>query len=185
MIPIKKKKCRHCRLLFLPNPRNAKRQKYCHKPECRKASKANSQKRWVEKPENRNYFRDPEHVKRVQEWRKKNPGYWKRKKPPKDNHALQDSLNEKNNEISAGYIDIALQDVLNSQPAVLIGLIANFTGIALQDDIAKSIRRMRQLGQDIINHSKGGKNDLKTLDPPGTRSSDAYAIQLGGPPSGS
>jgi len=39
----------------------------------------------VEKPENWNYFRDPEHLKRVQEWRKRNPGYWKRKKRQKTN----------------------------------------------------------------------------------------------------
>ena len=146
MAQIKKKKCSHCKRLFYPDPRNSKRQKYCSKPECRKTSKAASQKRWLEKPENRNYFQGPEHVRRVQQWRKKNPGYWKRKKTPP---ALQDSSKLKNDEISAGYVDVALQDVLNSQPAVLIGLIANFTGIALQDEIAKSIRSMQELGQDV------------------------------------
>ncbi len=62
----KRKKCCNCKELFIPDPRNAKRQKYCHKPECRKASKAASQKRWLQKPENRDYFSGPENVKRVQ-----------------------------------------------------------------------------------------------------------------------
>ncbi|VEN74123.1 conserved hypothetical protein [Candidatus Desulfarcum epimagneticum] len=185
MAQTKKKKCRHCKRLFSSDPRNLKRQKYCPRPECRKASKAKSQKRWLEKPENRHYFRGPEHVRRVQEWRKKNPGYWKRKKPPSGKSALQDSLNQENHEISNRYVDVALQDVLKSQGPVLIGLIAGFTGITLQDDIAESIRRMRQLGQDIINHSKGGGNDLKTSYLPQPRSPDAGTVQLGGPSPGS
>ena len=39
-----------------------------------------SQKRWLRKPENQNYFRGPENVRRVQEWRIANPGYSCRKK---------------------------------------------------------------------------------------------------------
>ena len=50
---IKKKKCRHCQVLFIPNPRNKDRQCFCRKPDCRKASKANSQRRWLDKPDNR------------------------------------------------------------------------------------------------------------------------------------
>ncbi len=62
MSKIKSKKCRNCGKLFQPDPRNANRQQYCHKPECRKAGKAASQKRWLQKPENRNYFRGPHNV---------------------------------------------------------------------------------------------------------------------------
>ena len=52
----RKPKCAHCNQLFRPDPRNVKRQKYCSRPECRKASKAASQKKWLEKPENQDYF---------------------------------------------------------------------------------------------------------------------------------
>ncbi len=52
----RKPKCAHCKQLFRPDPRNVKRQKYCSQPECRKASKAASQKKWLEKPENQDYF---------------------------------------------------------------------------------------------------------------------------------
>lgn len=87
---IKKEKCRHCRGLVVPDPRSRDRQKYCSKRPCRKASKSASQKRWLGKRGNRDYFKDPENVERVREWRKKNPGYWKRSKPKM---GLQDPLN--------------------------------------------------------------------------------------------
>lgn len=60
MESFQRKKCCHCKELFRPDPRNAKRQEYCRKPECRKASKVASQRRWLSKPENRDYFRSPE-----------------------------------------------------------------------------------------------------------------------------
>jgi hypothetical protein len=44
----------------------------------------------------------------------------------------------------------ALQDLLLDQPAVLIGFIAQFTGSTLQDDIARSTRRLLELGHDIL-----------------------------------
>lgn len=162
---IKRRKCKHCRVLFLPDPRNANRQKYCSKPECRKASKASSQKRWLQKPENQDYFRGPDNVQRVQRWRKANPGYWRRKQKNKSN-TLQDPLNQQltgNNDNTGGFASSVLQDSLIFQPAVLIGLIAQLTGYALQDDIAMAARRMQQLGNDILNpQHKGGRHGTKT-----------------------
>jgi hypothetical protein len=38
----------------------------------------------------------------------------------------------------------ALQDSFFMQPAVLVGLIAHLTGLALQEDIAATARRLRQ-----------------------------------------
>ncbi len=139
---IKKKKCKHCRELFLPDPRNAKRQKYCSKPDCRKASKKDSQQRWLSKPENREHFCGPTNVSRVQQWRKDNPGYWKKSK-----NALQDSLIGQptvNIDDTVKSVHNALQDSLITQPAVLIGLIAHFTDFALQDNIAKTLHLLQQ-----------------------------------------
>jgi len=161
MVEIKRKKCRNCRKLFRPDPRNAKRQKYCHRPECRKASKAASQQRWLQKPENRDYFRGPENVERVQQWREANPGYW-RTKPKNQQNTLQDPLNSQpteNNNDNVKFTPDALQELLIAQPPVLLGLIANFTGTALQDDIVMTFQRLQKLGQDIVNNStrsKGG-----------------------------
>ena len=183
-----KKKCCNCKRLFLPDPRNAKRQKYCSRSACRKVSKASSQKRWLQKPENRDYFRGPHNVQRVQQWRLAHPGYWRRK--PKTNaNALQDPLIQQrieNNNNSAGLASDALQDSLIWQPAVLIGLIAQLTGSVLQDDIAMAARRMQQLGIDILNpHQKGERYGTKTSPLSGSYPQGPQTVQLDRPPSGS
>jgi hypothetical protein len=161
MVGIKKIKCCNCNELFIPDPRNVKRQKYCRKPECRIASKKASQRCWLAKPENQGYFSGPENVKRVQQWREDHPGYWRGKR--KNNQdALQDPLNSQpteNNTDNVNFANDALQDFLIAQPPVLLGLIANFTGNALQDDMVMTLRRLQKLGQDIVTnstHSKGG-----------------------------
>lgn len=178
----KERKCKHCHIFFLPDPRNAGRQKYCSKPECRKASKAKSQGRWLRKPENLNYFRGSENVFRVQEWRRANPGYWRRKGSV-NNDALQDPLPEKTAGKQPDKQQKALQEVLSMQPVILIGLIAQFTGSALQDDIVITARHLGQLGHDILNsstQSKGGSYDHKVPHLSRTNPSGPQAVQLGG-----
>lgn len=167
MAGIIRKKCCNCKDLFIADPRNVKRQKYCRKPECRKASKAASQRRWLAKPENQDYFCGSQNVKRVQLWRQANPGYWRAKR--KNNQdALQDRLSPQpieNNTDNVGFANDALQDFLIAQPPVLLGLIANFTGNALQDDIVMTLQRLQKLGQDIISnstHSKGGHYGIQS-----------------------
>ena len=59
-----RRKCRHCGQLFRPHPGNIRRQRYCSAPVCRRASEAASQRRWLAKAANRDYFRGPEHVAR-------------------------------------------------------------------------------------------------------------------------
>jgi len=182
---IEKKKCCHCRRLFVPDPRNRKRQRYCSSPPCRKASKSASQKRWLTKPENKDHFKGSENVQRVQEWRKKNPGYWKRSK---SEIALQDPLNGKHAENTNETHQIhanALQDFLMAQPPVMIGLISNFIGSPLQDDIANALLAMQQSGQDILYlHSKGGKHDRKNTCIETTYAQDPQELQLGRSPAG-
>lgn len=151
----RKRKCRNCNEKYQPDPRNSSRQKYCTKPECRKASKANSQRCWCSKPENKNYFSGPENVQRVQRWREDNPGYWRRNRPH-DENALQDPKNKKpvkkqDDEAHLAYR--ALQDTLIAQHHVLIGLISNLMGISLQDDIASTVDRLQKWGIDILNGS--------------------------------
>ena len=50
----------------------------CSASGCRAASKAASQARWFAKPENQSYFRGPVNVARVQTWRARHPGYWRK-----------------------------------------------------------------------------------------------------------
>ncbi len=183
MSGIERKKCCNCKDLFIPDPRNAKRQKYCRKPKCRKASKVASQKRWLQKPENQDYFRSPENVKRVQQWREANPGYCHRKRKNKQD-ALQDRLISQpteNNDDNVQFAHDALQDFLIAQPPVLLGLIANFTGTALQDDIAMTLQRLQKLGQDIVTnltHSKGGHYGIQGSHRCRTDPESPQALQL-------
>jgi hypothetical protein len=184
---IKKKKCRHCRQLFIPDPRNHDRQYYCWKPACRKASKSASQKKWLIKPENKDYFKGPENVERMRDWRKKNPGYWKRHR---SRTALQDPLNvqhaenkEDNDQIHA----TALQDLLLAQPPVIIGLISNFIGSPLQDDIANTLLAMQQSGQDILclqPRKQGGTSDYQIPRFKTPYPKSAQKLQLGRSPAG-
>jgi hypothetical protein len=185
---IRKCKCKNCRAFFLPDPRNAWHQQYCSEPECRKASKAASQKKWLMKEENRHYFRGPLNVQRVQQWRSNHPGYWRRR-APQEPEPLQDVLLENSEENqtvetpkTSGQ-NSALQELLNAQDTVLIGLIAHLTGSALQDDIAFTTRRLQQLGTDIVNgltQTKGENHDPKASRLAAENPKDPQPVQLGG-----
>src|ERR1700677_2626937 len=69
-------KCLCCGDIFTVDVRNRGRQKYCPKRPCRAAGKTARQRRWLGKPENRNYFSGPEHVERVRVWRGARLGGW-------------------------------------------------------------------------------------------------------------
>ena len=146
------RKCLCCGELFEPDPRNAKRQRCCPKRACRATLKAARQRRWLERPQNQDYFRGAEHVERVRVWRAAHPGYWRRGKgPPAD--ALQDAHGGQGIEAAGDFstsAERALQDALRLQGPVLIGLIAHLSDSTLQDDIAQASRRLLQLGQDIL-----------------------------------
>jgi hypothetical protein len=77
----------------------------------------------------------------------------------------------------------ALQDVFFMQPAVLVGLIAHLTGLALQDDIAATARRLQQLGRDILagsSHHTGGLPHAQTPSLAHATPTRAQPVQLGG-----
>ena len=163
-----KLKCLFCGSMFSADPRNARHQKYCSAVDCRKASKAASRRAWLAKPENQDYFRGPENVARVEAWRAEHPGYWRRPGSPAAivRDALQDLCPSQVLETageSEAALQPALQDLLRDQPAVLIGFIAQFTGSALQDDIARSARRLVELGHDILAGRTGDDHQARAL----------------------
>lgn len=145
-------KCLHCNEQHSSDPRNRARQCFCGKPDCRRASKAASQRRWLSRAENQNYFRGAENCERVRQWRLAHPGYWRNKRPAPES-TLQDLLipqvAEKQSLEPPG-ISVALQDLCISQPALLVGLISVMTGHALQEDIAESARAFLNRGRDIL-----------------------------------
>lgn len=186
MTRVKKRKCKNCHTFFIPDPRNANRQRYCSREQCRKASKKASQRKWLNQPQNQDYFRCPENTRRVQQWREVHPKYWRRSAS-----ALQDPLIKEPADITKDNVDFAndvLQDLLSVQPLVLLGLIAHFTDTALQDDIDFTLRRLQQLGRDIAHQyttcSKGGLYGVKVSYPAQAGKTRAAAVQLDRPAAG-
>lgn len=154
-------KCLNCKQLFVPDYRNRGRQEFCSEPECKRASKRVRQQRWLSKPENRDYFRDPQNVQRVQDWRKAHPGYWKHSQR-KAVGTLQDACSAQvvpNKELTPDPVNRTLQDICQVQVPLMVGLISKFADCTLQDDIANYARLLVATGLDI-------------LDPPSSKSAN-------------
>jgi len=145
----RRRKCLNCGALYRPDPRNLRHQRYCSRPECRRASKAASQRRWLAKAANRDYFRGVEHVERVRAWRAAHPGYWRHSGGALQEHSLAQAAESTRETVSLALSP--LQDLSRAQPLVLYGLIAHLTGAALQEDIALAARRFQSLAHDILN----------------------------------
>ena len=178
----RRRKCRNCGQLFRPDPRNVRHQRYCSAPACRRASKAASQRRWLAKAPNRDYFRGPEHVARVRAWRAAHPGH--ARKSSSRRRALQEHSSTQPVDIHTESCDLtahALQDASRAQALVLTGLIAHLTGAALQEDIALTSRRLQQLALDIAARDPNGRETIAVPAPPTPNPS---AVQLARPPPG-
>jgi len=144
------RKCSHCRRLFLPDYRNRDRQEYCNKPGCRRVHKRESQRLWLAKPENLDYFKGPSHTARVRDWRKRHPGYWRGGRC-----ALQDDCSTQHpGKEGVTSPEIPLQDDCLKTNPLIIGLISHFSG-ALQDDIAILINSLQVRGQMILGKGPG------------------------------
>jgi len=178
----RRRKCLCCGELFRADSRNRKRQKYCAKDACRQASKAASQRRWLAKPENHNYFSDPLHVARVRAWRALHPGYWRLGGAGKAT-TLQDPSRGQVLEPTTDSRSLALQDLCRSQDAVLIGLIAHLTGSPLQEHILATSRRLLQLGHDILGGGRRAHAD-QTPVVPEAPAAHSPPVQLDRPASG-
>lgn len=186
--PATRCKCLHCKRLFVPDYRNRGRQRYCSAAQCQSESKHRSQERWLARPENRDYFRGPDQVKRVQQWRAEHPGYGKRP-PRKRRFALQDACSEQvsvqQKLLPAEALQVsrpALQELCEVQTPLLVGLIAHFSDMALQEDIVAYTRRLIARGQDILDQpsrrlTKGNLvYDAKEGPAPGALTSGAGAV---------
>jgi hypothetical protein len=154
------RQCLHCKELFDPDPRNRWHQQFCTKPECRNASKAESHRRWLSKPENQDQFRGSANVERVRQWRKANPDYWKRAK--KSSGTLQDlvpSQAPKPQPVAPKTSPAPLQDLFSVQDPLLVGLIAHLIDSPLQDHIEQTTLRLLAKGRTILDLRSGVKTD--------------------------
>lgn len=145
-------KCLNCNELFLPDYRSAQRQRFCLKPDCRKARKRELQRAWLAKPENQNYFCDATNAERARDWQKEHPGYWKntaryRRRTLKDDCSDQAPAVE---EVEPNSSSRTLKDLCSMHLPLFVGLISMFVGSTLPDDIAASTRRLVIKGHDIL-----------------------------------
>src|SRR5687767_600689 len=157
MHPLGERKCLHCEEFFTPDARNRKRQHYCAKESCRRASKAASQRRWLSQPENADYFRDVDNAARARAWQAAHPGYWKtRRKRPRI--VLQDDCRPQlaeTQQVAASDERAVLQEDWQRQPPLMIGLIAHLAGVILQEDIATMTGRLIAKGHAVLGASPG------------------------------
>jgi hypothetical protein len=149
-------KCMHCTDFFIPDARNRAKQRYCDKEGCRQESKAASQRAWLGKPGNADWWKGEANVIRMQEWRRAHPGYSRRRRPRR-RVALQVLLNPQPATPQAPVapdaalaLQVALQEDWKQQSPIVVGLIAHLTGLALQEDIAPMLRSMHSRGRAIL-----------------------------------
>lgn len=149
-------KCSHCNEFFLADYRNRQRQEFCTKEACRAASKRESQRRWLKKPGNEDYFCGQANTQRVKEWRQENPGYWKRSKRPTKSAGTLQEVCSAQDPVSEPVVKtsdlLPLQDLCSAQPLLLVGLIASFIGSPLQEDIVRHLRQLIAKGRQIVGH---------------------------------
>ena len=135
------KKCLCCHHFFKPTPQSKGRQNYCSHPECKKASKKASQEKWLAKPENKDYFKSPANVQRVQQWRKHDPAYSKGNEQfhsrtiQRNKTLLQETSMVQPTDKQEKTIDLAqesLQETLISQVFVLMEVMTHLDTNALR-----------------------------------------------------
>jgi hypothetical protein len=151
--PSHRRKCLSCRHVFSADYRNGHHQRYCSQPQCRKASKKASPRRWRRKPENRACDCGEARVLKVQAWRKRHPGYWKRQSKPISAPQPTDSqsVNPEPRSPNATTPQISpLRDLCLEKNPVFVGLLSMVTGSTLRDDIAATSRQRLLMGENIL-----------------------------------
>ena len=185
-----RRKCRHCSRFFLPDPRTADRQRYCSESPCQHASKLASQRRWLSKNGNGDYFRGPRAVERVQAWRKLHPGYWRKHTPSSRLGQVVDvqSANPVDSSCNAPRgLPRTLQEECLTQDPAFVGLISMVTGSTLQEEIATTARQLLLRGRNILGFAgpqTDSKHDQQTSLAATTAAPHSPELQLGGPSPG-
>lgn len=141
------KPCAHCGHRFTINPRVGHRHRFCAKPDCTRASRASARKRWLRKNGGRKYFGGKENTDRVRTWRQQHPLYWRRETRVQRSKRNGFVISK---QLSAVLRSVALQDTIDTHLALKIGIISHLTGAALQDAIAKELRRLMLRGHAIL-----------------------------------
>lgn len=180
------RKCFCCEALYAPSKRHPQ-QRFCAKPECRKASKQQSQEDWLRR--HPDYFHGPVHAERVRSWRAAHPAYSRGRrrssKAAKEPQALQDLVHteapraepvasngegqsrdfSQKQEATGGTDscnDRALQDLVLLQSPLVMGLISVLAGDALQETLAPFARGLVERGERVLGRAPRGCDRNRT-----------------------
>lgn len=136
--------CCICHNLFTPSKYASARQVVCGRACCRKAAKKERQAKWAAR--NEGYFRGPENLERVREWRRKNPGWRERQKSgAKKSSPETESCNTSEAEVAR------LQDLVPIvQDPVLVGFMSFVTGSVLQDEVQNLYGQCLRRGSELL-----------------------------------
>ena len=158
--------CRHCQRSYFPDYRNRHHQHYCSLKECQRASKRASQRRWLGKSANRNYFCGSEHVGRVQRWRHSHPHYWKAchgggecggQRKRAENLFLSEESRLPEGQVAGG----TLQDFCRVRTPLLLRLVSQLERGTLLEDIVRcasslAMRKRRLPEPSTLSSRSGG-----------------------------
>lgn len=136
-------RCCICDNLFTPNKYSGSRQKVCDQPACRIAAKRRRQALWIER--NPDYFRGPEHVERVRQWRLDNPDRARRRRPQR---AKSTKKAKSCNTISQPGGVLQDSDSVLKSP-IFLGLLSLVTGSVLQDEVHSTIASLSRIGLEL------------------------------------
>jgi hypothetical protein len=142
--------CAQCGQAFSINPRLGRRHRYCAKLACQRVRRAANLRRWLKRNGGRSYYRGQANGDRVRHWRAAHPGYWRRGRHAKA--AKFGAVASKR--LAAAARLVALQNSIDADLALKIGLISELMGTALQDSIAKHLRRLILRGYAILRGRK-------------------------------
>jgi hypothetical protein len=197
----RQRKCRCCKDLFRPHPAVRERQNFCSSSDCQKARKAANNRAF--KQRNPDYHKGPAAVERVRQWRRENPGYWRRsdKRAAADStasaalqaeHVAQSAESE---EFTAHLAMNALQAELQAQRFVIHGLTAHLTGCALQAELSSVLGQWHDKGMAMgaaapgyqapgHDPNQGGHDAPELCTAAGSDPAHPKTLQLDRPPAG-
>jgi hypothetical protein len=150
----RQRRCAHCGRPFIVNPRLGKRHRFCAASECVATRKKKAQVRWLKKNGGKSYYISHSSRDRVAEWRKKNPGYWRRSDKKRRGNQSDFVITK---ELKSALRLVALQDSIDTHLPLIIGLISRISKSALQDSIAKELRQIMMLGRGILTQNTNPK----------------------------
>ena len=125
-----RKRCKHCRTLFCPSPRNPN-QKYCSDPECQKARKRDWQRKKMQEDEAYRL-----NQKDAQErWAAKRPDYWRNYREEHPEYTRRNrEQQQRRNRINRAVVSISKQIAkMDASPAKEHDISGYYGLVTLQD----------------------------------------------------